>query len=258
MGIWLYPYFKNCKSLKRVFVLILVAFLWWIAAWSLVIYLYDLLNWKVNLNNQTKILSVIVEEAFKMIAFLLIIWSLKRKLRDLSEFILIGIFVGLGFGFYENLWYLLTTWTSLVLTIFRQVLVSWFGIHWLNWALLGLIYGKWYGSYNKKYLLLFVLPLLLHLFYNLFLIYLGNPQPNLMCWLVALSSVNIVLLYMLFPQIVWWLIGIMILLRWLAMAIWLDFDLAPYGFLLLIVFFLVLTYQMWQKLYRQKCTIFGH
>ncbi len=255
-AIWLLPYFKHCHKLRKIFIFSFVSFLGWIAAGSLIIYFYELFGWHVHSSFESKVLSVFFEEGLKFLMFLTIFWSLRKKIKNLEEIILLGIFVWLGFWFYENLWYMVSTNKDVLVNLYRQLLVNGFVVHWLNWALMGLIFGKFYWSYDKKYLFLLIMPVILHLFYNLSLTFLYESNIYILGllgglwlfiltflpWIIRISSLNLFL---------WGTLIVLVGIMWYYHAI------GQIGlFFIIVSFFVFVAYVVWTSLSKGTCKIF--
>ncbi len=255
-AIWLLPYFKYCHKLRKIFILSFVSFLGWIAAGSLIIYFYEIFNWQVHSSFASKTFSVFFEEWLKFLMFLIIFLSLRKKIKNLEEIVLLGVFVGLGFGFYENLWYMLSTNKDVLVNLYRQFLVNGFVVHWLNGALMGLIFGKFYWSYDKKYLFLLIIPLILHLFYNLSLTFLYAQNIYILgllglLWLFILTFLPWVIKISPLNLFLWWILIVWVGIMWYYYTFW-QISL----FLTIVSFFVFVAYVVWTSLSKGSCKIF--
>ena len=168
------------------------------------------LNGAVIESIQTAVLAPIIEESAKVLAVILLAGSI----RNAREGVLAGICVGLGFAFFENILYFMSSEGNPVLFI-RPLNMA---LHIVAPALM----GYFIGSFRSRGIDLLVVAnvlgigILIHAFWNGFIVTLPKIAGIILGWGMSEDAFNVLLTVYIFgaPVILSLLVLVLLVLKW--------------------------------------------
>ena len=122
------------------------------------------------------LINIIIEESWKLIGALVVVYKFKLYFKTWIEAILIGFTIGAGFGFVENSFFIMNYYESdsfIDLIITRKYMIGLPHSLWSAFAVLALFFTYKYRLFSAC--LFFLCSILLHFFYNMNILYANIP-----------------------------------------------------------------------------------